>query len=297
MKSHTIINTDLPLEVVNRGKVRDLYAVDRKLLLVASDRISAFDYVLPDPIPNKGVCLTQLSKFWFDYTKDSVPNHLISSTVDDFPRNLQEFRDILEHRSMLVKKTKVIPIECIVRGYISGSAWKSYQHDGTVCGLKLQSGLLESEAFDEPLFTPSTKAETGHDVNISFEKMQELVGHDTAEQLQDYSLTLYTTAAAYARKRGIIIADTKFEFGLHNNEIILIDEALTPDSSRFWPADQYEAGRSQPSFDKQFVRDYLHTTGWDKNSEPPHLPDQVIKETQRKYQEAYEKITGKQFNF
>ena len=198
---------------------------------------------------------------------------------------------------MIVKKTKVIPIECIVRGYISGSAWKSYKKDGTVCGIKLSSYLQESERFDEPLFTPSTKAEIGHDVNISFEEMKELVGNDVSERLKEYSLKLYSTAAEYARKKGIIIADTKFEFGMLDDEIILIDEVLTPDSSRFWPADRYKLGQSQPSFDKQFVRDYLDTTGWDKNSPPPQLPEEVIKETQRKYQEAYEKITGKKFLF
>jgi phosphoribosylaminoimidazole-succinocarboxamide synthase len=297
MISKVVINTDIPLNVVNKGKVRDIYQTDDNLLLVVTDRISAFDYVLPDPIPSKGVCLNQLSKFWFDYTKNIVPNHMISTEIDDFPDELKNHRESLEYRSMLVKKTKVIPIECIVRGYISGSAWKSYQKDQTVCGIKLPGGLKESEKFDEPLFTPSTKAETGHDINISFEKMVELVGKDVSEQIQDFSLKLYNTASEYARKRGIIIADTKFEFGKFNNEIILIDEALTPDSSRFWPADKYEPGKSQPSFDKQFVRDYLNSTDWDKNSAPPHLPEEVIKETQKKYKEAYEKITGKKFIF
>lgn len=296
MLSKVVVNTDLPIDVVNKGKVRDIYEIDDNLLLVVTDRISAFDYVLPNPIPSKGVCLNQLSKFWFEYTKDIVPNHMISTELDDFPEVLQDYSEQLEYRSMLVKKTKVIPIECIVRGYISGSAWKSYKKDGTVCGIKLSSGLRESEQFDEPLFTPSTKADTGHDINISFEKMKEIAGDDVSEQLKKFSLKLYTTAAEYARKRGIIIADTKFEFGMLDDEIILIDEVLTPDSSRFWP-DRYELGRSQPSFDKQFVRDYLDTTGWDKNSPPPQLPEEVIKETQRKYQEAYEKITGKKFLF
>jgi len=297
MSGEIVVNTELPLEVLNKGKVRDIYEIDNKLLLVVTDRISAFDYVLPNAIPSKGACLTQLSRFWFDFTKDIVPNHMISIHIDEFPEELHRYRSQLEHRSMLVHKTKVIPIECIVRGYISGSAWKSYQKDGTVCGIKMPDGLVESQQFDEPLFTPSTKAETGHDINISYQKMVELVGKDVSEKLRDYSLKLYTTAAQYALQRGIIIADTKFEFGLYQDEIILIDEALTPDSSRFWPVDEYEPGKSQPSFDKQFVRDYLSTTGWDKNSSPPTLPDHVILETEKKYQEAYEKITGQPFSF
>lgn len=297
MISDIVTQTDLPLNVLNRGKVRDIYDLGDKLLIITTDRISAFDYVLSSPIPSKGACLTQLSKFWFEYTKDIVNNHLISTELNDFPDELQDYDKYLEHRTMLVKKTKVIPIECIVRGYISGSAWKSYKKDGTVCRIKLSDGLQESEQFDEPLFTPSTKAETGHDINISFEKMKELVGGGVAEQLEEFSLNVYKTASEYAQKRGIIIADTKFEFGLLNSEIILIDELLTPDSSRFWPADKYEPGKSQPSFDKQFVRDYLNSTGRDKNSTPPQLPDEVITETQRKYKEAYEKITGKKFIF
>lgn len=296
MISDIIMQTDLPLAILNKGKVRDIYDLDHKLLIITTDRISAFDYVLPNPVPSKGICLTQLSKFWFHYTKDIVPNHLISTDPSEFPEKLHNYRKYLKYRSMLVKKTKVIPIECIVRGYLSGSAWKSYQRDGTVCGIKLPSGLQESEKFDEPLFTPSTKAKTGHDINISFDKMKELVG-DMAEQIEDFSLKIYKTASDHALKRGIIIADTKFEFGLLNDEILLIDEVLTPDSSRFWPADKYQPGKSQPSFDKQFVRDYLSSTGWDKNSTPPSLPDEVIKETQRKYREAYEKITGKKFLF
>jgi len=293
-----VVETNLPLPVVNKGKVRDIYDADTSLLIVTTDRISAFDYVLPEPIPSKGICLTQLSKFWFDYTKELVPNHLLSVNTSDFPDEVSDFAEQLNHRTMMVKKAKVIPIECIVRGYISGSAWKSYQKDGTVCGQQLQSGLQESEQFNEPLFTPSTKAAEGHDINISIEHMKELVGTDIAEQLETLSLKLYNTGAEYARKRGIVIADTKFEFGTTSDgEVILIDEALTPDSSRFWPADQYEPGRSQPSFDKQYVRDYLSSTGWDKNSSPPHLPEEVINETQRKYQEAYTKITEKPFSF
>jgi phosphoribosylaminoimidazole-succinocarboxamide synthase len=288
---------DIPLQLINKGKVRNIYDLNDKLIIVTTDRISAFDYVLPNPIPSKGICLTQLSKFWFNYTKDIVPNHLISTEINDFPEKLQEYKDHLKHRTMLVKKTKVIPIECIVRGYISGSAWKSYKKDKTVCGIKLKSGLQESEQFDEPLFTPSTKAETGHDINISYNKMEEIVDKKVAKQLKEFSLKLYTTASKYAKERGIIIADTKFEFGMINDNIVLIDEALTPDSSRFWPADKYKPGQSQPSFDKQYVRDYLNSTNWDKNSSPPELPTEIIDETQRKYQEAYEKITGRKFSF
>lgn len=272
-----------------------MYEVNDKLLLVVTDRISAFDYVLHEPIPLKGICLTQISKFWFDFFKDTVPGHVISTDIADFPEELRGHNDILKGRSMLVKKAKVIPIECIVRGYISGSAWKSYQKDRTVCGIKLPEGLKESDKFDEPLFTPSTKAESGHDINISFEKMKELIGKEDAEKIKELSLKIYKEGAKYALGKGIIIADTKFEFGKIGNKIILIDELLTPDSSRFWPADLYEPGKPQPSFDKQYVRDYLTGTGWDKNSDPPHLPENVINETQRKYQEAYEKITGKKF--
>lgn len=297
MSASVVVNTDLPLPIVSKGKVRDIYSANGNLLLIATDRISAFDIVLPDPIPSKGVCLTQLSKFWFDYTKDIIPNQVISTEVADFPKDVQGYKKELAYRSMLVKKTKAVPIECIVRGYLSGSAWGSYQKDGTVCGIKLPKGLRESERFGEPLFTPSTKASSGHDINISFDEMARLVGRTIAHKLQDYSLTIYNTAVEYARKRGIIIADTKFEFGMLNDELLWIDEAFTPDSSRFWPADNYEPGHPQPSFDKQYVRDYLISTGWDKNSAPPRLPAEVITETTRKYQEAYEKITGKKFLF
>ncbi len=292
-----VVETELPVKIVNKGKVRDIYEVNNDILLIATDRLSAFDVVLPDPIPSKGVCLTQLSKFWFDYTKKSIPNHVISTEVSEFPKELQAFSKQLAYRSMLVKKTKVIPIECIVRGYLSGSAWSSYQKDGTVCEVKLAAGLKESDQFPEPLFTPSTKAKAGHDINISIAEMKKLVGSDIGDTLNDYSLKIYNTAVKYARKRGIIIADTKFEFGMYRDEVIWIDEALTPDSSRFWPAESYEPGKPQPSFDKQYVRDYLKSTGWDHNTAPPSLPPQVIAETSRKYQEAYEKITGKKFLF
>jgi len=294
---NAVTKTNLPLKVFKKGKVRDVYETDDSLLLIVTDRISAFDYVLHEPIPKKGICLTQISKFWFDYFKDTVPSHLISTDIAEFPEDLSKHKDELTGRTMLVKKAEVIPIECIVRGYISGSAWKSYKKDGTVCGIKLPEGLRESDKFDEPLFTPSTKADTGHDINISYEKMIELVGKEDAEKMKELSLKIYNKGAKYALEKGIIIADTKFEFGKIGDKIILVDEILTPDSSRFWPADLYEPGRSQPSFDKQYVRDYLSGTGWDKNSDPPHLPEDIVKGTQNKYQEAYEKITGKKFLF
>ena len=290
-----VTKTDLPLKAFKKGKVRDVYETNDNLILVMTDRISAFDFVLHEPIPNKGVFLTQISRFWFNFFKDSIPNHLISTDVNDFPGELEEHKETLDGRTMLTKKAKVFPVECIVRGYISGSAWKSYQKDGTVCGIKLPEGLRESDKFDEPLFTPSTKADTGHDINISYEEMVKLIGKEDAEKIKEISLKMYNEGAEYARKKGIIIADTKFEFGKIGDQIIVVDEVLTPDSSRFWPADLYEPGKSQPSFDKQYVRDYLTSTGWDKNSDPPHLPENVINETSRKYQEAYEKITGEKF--
>jgi phosphoribosylaminoimidazole-succinocarboxamide synthase len=292
-----VTETNLPLKEFKKGKVRDVYDVNDKLLLIVTDRISAFDFVLPEPIPNKGICLTQISKFWFDYFKDTALNHVISADISEFPDDLKEYTDVLNGRSMLVKKAKVFPVECIVRGYISGSAWKSYQKDGTVCGIKLPEGLKESDKFDEPLFTPSTKAESGHDINISYDEMKKLISEEDAEKIKDLSLELYKKGAEYALKKGIIIADTKFEFGKIDDKIIIVDEILTPDSSRFWPADKYEPGRSQPSFDKQYVRDYLSSTDWDKNSNPPNLPDYVVEETQNKYKEAYEKITGEEFKF
>ena len=298
MKNMSVVtDTNLPLKAFKKGKVRDVYEINDKLLLIVTDRISAFDYVLHEPIPDKGICLTQISKFWFDFFKDTIPSHMISADVDAFPDALQGHKQALSGRSMLVKKAEVFPIECIVRGYISGSAWKSYQKDGTVCGIKLPEGMKESEKFDEPLFTPSTKADSGHDINISFEKMKEMIGEEDAEKLKEISLKMYNEGAEYARKKGIIIADTKFEFGKIGDQIIVVDEVLTPDSSRFWPADQYKPDKSQPSFDKQYVRDYLSSTGWDKNSTPPHLPDDVVEETTNKYKEAYEMVTGKKFTF
>jgi phosphoribosylaminoimidazole-succinocarboxamide synthase len=294
---NTITETSLPIKVFKKGKVRDVYEANNDLLIVVTDRISAFDFVLHEPIPSKGICLTQISKFWFNYFKDTVKSHLISTNIDDFPGELKSYEEVLNGRSMLVKKANVIPVECIVRGYISGSAWNSYLKDRTVCGIKISDDLKESDMFTEPLFTPSTKADSGHDVNISFDKMKELIGDDDAEEIKELSLKIYNEGADFALKKDIIIADTKFEFGKVDDEIILVDEVLTPDSSRFWPADLYEPGRSQPSFDKQYVRDYLTSTGWDKNSSPPHLPKKVINVTSKKYKEAYEKITGQKFIF
>jgi phosphoribosylaminoimidazole-succinocarboxamide synthase len=292
-KMKMVTTTELPFTFFKKGKVRDIYELKDNLLLIATDRISAFDYVLPNPIPYKGVCLTQLSLFWFDFFKKTISNHLVTAEVSQYPPEAREYTEVLEGRSMLIRRAKVLPIECIVRGYISGSAWKSYKKNGTVCGMKLPPGLRESDQFDEPLFTPSTKAETGHDINISYEEMVKTIGKEYAKQLKDYSLKLYEGGAQYARKKGIIIADTKFEFGVINGAVHLVDEVLTPDSSRFWPADSYEPGKPQTSFDKQYLRDYLSTTGWDKNSPPPQLPGDVVQETRRKYFEAYELLSGK----
>jgi phosphoribosylaminoimidazole-succinocarboxamide synthase len=283
---------DLP---VRRGKVRDIYDLGDTLLLVSTDRISAFDWVLPTGIPDKGRVLTQLSRFWFDHFKN-VPNHMISCDVDDFDLPPGVDRAPLEGRSMLVRKTSVVPIECVVRGYLSGSAWSEYQRTGAVCGIELPTGLKESDRLPGAIFTPATKAEQGlHDENISYDDMCARVGRDLAKQLSQRSIDLYTRGAEYASGRGIIIADTKFEFGLIDDELILIDEVLTPDSSRFWPADKYQPGCGQPSFDKQFVRDWLTQSGWDKNSPPPELPSDVIEKTRAKYIEAFEQLTGEAF--
>lgn len=279
-----------------QGKVRDIYDLGDRLLLVASDRISAFDFVLADPIPYKGEVLTKLSRFWFNLLADVVPNHFISADTADLPEEYQAHADYLRGRFMLVKKATVFPVECIVRGYLAGSGLKEYRANGTVCGIELPQGLVESSRLEEPLFTPSTKAEIGtHDENISYYQMVSIVGADTASALRDASLGIYTRARDHAASRGIIIADTKFEFGSVNGELTLIDEVLTPDSSRFWPADTYEPGAAQPSFDKQFVRDWLESSGWDKESEPPSLPQDVIQTTSAKYIQAYEIITGEQF--
>jgi len=281
---------DLP---VRRGKVRDIYDLGDALLLVSTDRISAFDWILPSGIPDKGRVLTQIAAFWFDLLKE--PDHVISTDVDkmDLPEGID--CEPLAGRTMLVKKTDVVPIECVVRGYLAGSGWKEYQQDGTVCGIELPEGLKQADALPEPIFTPATKAASGHDENIAYERMVEIVGPDVSEELRRRSLSLYQRGAEYARQKGIIIADTKFEWGQVDGELILIDEVLTPDSSRFWPADQYAPGQSPPSFDKQFVRDHLETTDWDKNSPPPALPDEIVAKTREKYVEAYERLTGEAF--
>lgn len=274
-----------------RGKVRDVYDLGDRLVIVASDRISAFDWVLPTGIPDKGRVLTSMTLFWLDFLK--VPNHLLSVDIKSMGAEFVRHADDLQGRSMLVRKCDVVPIECVVRGYLAGSGWKEYRKDGTVCRLKLPAGLQESQQLPEPIFTPATKEESGHDINISFERMIEVTGRETANELRQKSIDIYLRAAEYARARGIIIADTKFEWGrLPDGELILIDEVLTPDSSRFWPADHYRPGVSPPSYDKQFVRDWLETTGWDKNSPPPALPDDVVKRTRAKYLEAHERLMG-----
>ena len=279
------------LQLRGRGKVRDIYEVGTDLLIVATDRLSAFDVVLPTPIPDKGKVLTQLSFFWFDKLHGIVPNHIITAT--DFTGALAPYAADLAGRSMLVKRTDPIPIECVVRGYLSGSGWKDYQKTGRVCGIPLPSGLVESSQLPNPIFTPSTKATTGHDENISFEEAASRIGESLALRLRDVSIEIYTRAAAYASARGIIIADTKFEFGLAGHDLIWIDEALTPDSSRFWPADEYEPGRAQPSFDKQYVRDYLERIGWNKQPPAPALPAEVVAATRARYRESYERLTGR----
>ena len=294
MSESLVIKTEFKdLNLVHRGKVRDLYEVDDKLLMVATDRISAFDVVMDDPIPNKGKVLTSLSLFWFDFLGDILPNHLITADVEKYPSACKPYLKEMRGRSMLVKKAKPLPIECIVRGYLSGSFWKAYQEDTTVCGFPLLSGMVESDKFDIPLFTPSTKAELGeHDENISIAKMEELVGKDEAAKIIDVCIKLYRKAADYALSRGIIIADTKFELGWFEGNLILIDEVLTPDSSRFWPLDQYTPGAGQPSFDKQFLRDYLATLDWDKTPPAPTLPEEILVKTGARYGEAVEKIIG-----
>lgn len=277
------------------GKVRDIYDAGDNLLMVASDRISAFDYILPDEIPFKGEVLNRISAFWFDKFKDLVPNHMVSISTKDFPAEFAEYSEYLSGRAMLVKKAQPIMIECIVRGYLTGSGKKTYDEDGTVCGIKLPEGLVEASKLPEPLFTPSTKAAIGdHDENISYERCVEIVGEDIASRIRDLSLTIYKAAAEYAATRGIIIADTKFEFGVIDGKVTLIDECLTPDSSRFWPADSYEEGKVQPSYDKQYVRDWLKAN-WDMTGDAPHLPAEVIEGTSNRYCEAYEIITGEKF--
>lgn len=288
-----LLNSHLPGLTPIRGKVRDVYDFGDRLLFVATDRISAFDWVLPSGIPDKGRVLTQISRFWFQFLK--VNDHLLSMNPADLPLPAGTNLDDLNGRSMVVRKTKVFPVECVVRGYLAGSGWKEYKASQTVCGLPLPAGLRESDQLPSPIFTPATKAETGHDENIPFERMSQIIGAERATALRDLSLQIYGRASEYARSRGIILADTKFEFGLLDDQIILIDEVLTPDSSRFWPADQYQPGGGQPSYDKQFVRDWLESTTWDKNSPPPLLPADVIERTRSKYVEAFERLTGEAF--
>ena len=289
-----LLQTDFPdLQLHASGKVRDVYQLDDdRLLFVATDRISAFDYVLATGIPHKGRVLSQISLFWFDFLSDIVPSHVITAAVDRYPQAVRKYADQLRGRSMLVQRAEMFPVECVVRGYISGSAWKEYKATGKVCGIDLPAGLRESDAFPEPIFTPATKAVTGHDENIPFEQMRKIVGSETAGQLRDITLKIYKKAAAYARQRGIIIADTKFEFGRTAQGITLADEVLTPDSSRFWPADQYRPGQAQESYDKQYVRDYLEKIRWNKQPPAPALPLEVARGTSEKYLEAYFQLTG-----
>jgi phosphoribosylaminoimidazole-succinocarboxamide synthase len=291
---NTCIQTNLEgLKLVRRGKVRDIYEYEGNLLIIATDRISAFDVVLPTPIPMKGAVLTQMSSFWFDMMKDIVPHHLISADVIRFPEGLQKYRDALDLRTMLSVKADMFAVECVTRGYLAGSGWKEYQESGTICGIPLPAGLRECDRLPEPIFTPSTKAESGHDLNISFDEAAKIVGRDNAEKLKDLSIRIYNRAVEYALPKGIIIADVKFEFGICDGEIILCDELLTPDSSRFWPRANYRPGRPQPSFDKQYVRDYLEQIHFDKRPPGPELPPAVVQGTTEKYMEAYRLLTGK----
>ena len=295
MASHVISTTEFKtLKLKGRGKVRDIYDLGDRLLIVATDRISAFDVVMPNPIPDKGRILTQLSNFWFDLTKDLVPNHVLSTEVGDYPKECQPYQEMLRSRSMLVVKTEVLPVECVVRGYLSGSGWEEYQKTGEVCGIKLPKGLRESSKLEEPIFTPATKAEIGlHDENIPFEKVEKTVGKDLARKVKSISLAIYKKARDFAEQRGILIADTKMEFGVKAEKLILIDELLTPDSSRFWPENEYQPGGPQKSFDKQFLRDYLLSIRWDKSPPAPTLPEEIVKKTREKYLEAYERLVGR----
>jgi phosphoribosylaminoimidazole-succinocarboxamide synthase len=295
MTSRVVSTTEFKsLTLRGRGKVRDIYDLGDRLLIVATDRISAFDVVMPNPIPDKGRILTQLSKFWFDLTEEIVPNHILSTEVEDYPKDCKPYREMLKDRSMLVRKAEVLPVECVVRGYLSGSGWEEYRKTGEVCGIPLPKGLLESSKLEEPIFTPATKAEMGlHDENIPFERVEKIVGKDRAKKLRSLSLAIYKKARDFAEGRGIIIADTKMEFGVKGRNVILIDELLTPDSSRFWPKDVYQPGGPQKSFDKQFLRDYLLSIHWDKNPPAPQLPEEIVTKTREKYLEAYERLVGK----
>jgi len=293
-KAPPLLKTDLPsLKLFKQGKVRDVYDLGDRLLLVATDRLSAFDVVLPTGIPGKGIVLTQVSLFWFDLLRELVPNHVITANVDEYGPELQQYWDQLEGRSMIVEKTDVLPVECVVRGYLAGSGWKDYQATGAVCGIPLATGLEQSARLEPPIFTPATKAETGHDENIPFETMADTVGAERAEEARRISLEIYSQARTHAEARGLILADTKFEFGLHDGRLMWIDEALTPDSSRFWPGDEYEPGRSQRAFDKQYVRDYLETLEWNKQPPGPELPPDVVERTGEKYVDAFERLRGK----
>ena len=295
MRKGILLSTEFKdLKFYKRGKVRDVYDLGDQLLIISTDRISCFDVVLPCGIPYKGQVLTGLSCFWFGFIQSIIPHHFITCDIDKYPGELKKYKNDLLNRSMLVKKTKPFPVECVVRGYLSGSGWKEYKEKQSVCGIKLPPGLLESDKLPAVLFTPSTKADTGHDMNIGQKHVEELVGKDIADRLKKTSIDIYQKASQYALERGIIIADTKFEFGIFNNEIILIDEVLTPDSSRFWPKDKYQRGRPQPSFDKQFVRDYLESLDWDKAPPAPRLPEEIIKKTSQKYLEAYKRLTGRE---
>ncbi len=296
-KARPLLETSLPrVKPWKKGKVRDVYDLGDRLLVVATDRLSAFDVVLPTGIPGKGILLTQMSLFWFRLLADVVPHHVVTAEVDEYPAELLPFRDQLEGRSMVVVKTDVLPVECVVRGYLVGSGWKDYKATGSVCGIALPGGLRESERIEPPIFTPATKADTGHDENISFETMAATVGNERAAEARRTSLEIYSRARAHAEARGIILADTKFEFGVRDGHLIWIDEALTPDSSRFWPRDGYAPGRSQPSFDKQFVRDYLETLRWDKQPPGPELPPDVVARTVEKYVEAFDRLRGAPFS-
>ncbi len=292
-----LLETSIPyLKLHNKGKVREIFEIDGNLLLIATDRISAFDVILPNGIPHKGKVLTQMSEFWFELIGELTENHLITTSIDEIDKITEEDRDLLRGRSMLVKKVDVIPVECIVRGYLAGSGWKEYKEHGTVCKINLPDNLKESDKLPEPIFTPSTKAESGHDENISFEEAVKITGKELAEEIRQKSIAIYKKASEYALTKGIIISDTKFEWGKYGDKVILIDEVLTPDSSRFWPMESYSPGKPQPSFDKQFVRDYLESCGWDKNPPPPLLPEDIIRTTSKKYLEAYTKLTGKEIS-
>ncbi len=295
IRTEAVFETDLEgLGNVTRGKVRDVYDLGDSLVMIATDRISAFDVILPDPIPAKGKVLNQTAAFWFDRLSGIVPNHVLATRVEDFPEVLQPYASILRGRTTLARKLEMFPVECVARGYLAGSGWKEYQQHGTVCGIELPAGLRESDRLPEPIFTPATKAVDGHDENIPFSEMQRIVGNELSETLRTLTLELYSTAADYARERDIIIADTKFEFGLHDGSIVLADEILTPDSSRFWPADLYEPGRSQASYDKQFVRDYLETLDWDKTAPGPALPERLVEGTAERYREIFKILTDRE---